>query len=317
MIAMPLSGISLRERSCRTHAGSGEKSTSGSRCALPYRGPARGQPLLSGADQGICTGSAKSIVMAHCHEQFFFAGWVVFCGDLCARLFWDFAASGAGRRRPDRHRDRMDAAETARRRKTRRAENRPAAGHIPPGILSLDDATDSRPWINLRGHHAGRERGSPSFVPSFDNSGCTHWIGIDRDQHFALLWICRPVGANPGSNGDDGDHTIVVLFPSLYRRADCMERDQSIAGSGDATFWLTKRSFPLELPAATTGWPPARILPRVAILPSHGCSLHGKLLSADERIDLVGDPIICQKNGKERSYHPEDPALASQGVANG
>jgi hypothetical protein len=183
----------------------------------------------------------QSVVMAHCHEQFFLADWVVFCWDLRARLFWDFAASGAGRRRPDRHRDRMDAAEAARRRKTRRAQNRPAAGHIPPGILSLDDATDSRSRINLGGDHAGRERRSPSLVPSFDYFSGTHWIGLDRDQHFALLWICRPAGANPGSNGDDGDHTIVVIFPSLYRGADSLEWDQSITGVGDAAFWLTKR----------------------------------------------------------------------------
>ena len=39
-------------------------------------------------------------------------------------------------------------------------------------------------------------------------------------------------------------------------------------------------------------------------------------VSADEWIDLVGDPIIFEKNGKERSYHPEDPAQASQGAAN-
>src|SRR5882724_11600143 len=182
--------------------------------------------------------------MAHCHEQFFLAGWVVFCWELCARLFWDFAARRADWRRPDRHRDRMDAAEAARRRKARRAQNCPAAGHIPPGILSLDDATDSRPWINLRGDHAGRERGSPSLLPAFDSLGCTHWIGVDRDQHFALLWICGPVGANPGSNGDDGDHAIVVVFPSLYRCADCLERDQSTAGIGDAAFWLIRCTFP-------------------------------------------------------------------------
>jgi len=74
--------------------------------------------------------------------------------------------------------------------------------------------------------------------------GGTHWIGLDRDQHLALLWICRPAGANPGSNGDDGDHTIVVVFPSLYRCADCLERDQSIAGVGYPAFRLTKRLSP-------------------------------------------------------------------------
>src|SRR6266478_4211538 len=238
----PRVGWDLRERSYRNHARSGGKSTPGSRCALPHCGSARRQPLLSGADEGILTGSAQSIIMAHCHEQFFLAGWVVFCWDLRARLFWDFAASGPGRRRHDRHRDRLDAPETTRRRKTRRAQNRPAAGHIPPRILSLDDATDSRPWINLRGDHAGRERGSPSLVPSFDNFGCTHWIGVDRDQHFAVLWICRPVGANAWCDGDDGDYAIVVVFPGLYRCADCLERGQSIAGVGNAAFRLTKNT---------------------------------------------------------------------------
>src|SRR5260370_42715176 len=113
IITMPLGGISLREGPYRTHARGGQKSAPGSRCALAHRGPARRQPLLSGADQGILTGSAKSIVMAHCHEQFFPADWVVFCWDIRARLFWDFAASGAGRRRPDRHRHGMVLAEAA------------------------------------------------------------------------------------------------------------------------------------------------------------------------------------------------------------
>jgi hypothetical protein len=95
----------------------------------------------------------------------------------------------------------------------------------PPGILSLDFATNRGPWINLSGAHAGRERGSSSRVPSCDNLGGTHWIGADRGQHFALLWICRPVGANPGANRNDGDHSIVVLLPGLYRCADRLERD--------------------------------------------------------------------------------------------
>jgi hypothetical protein len=77
--------------------------------------------------------------------------------------------------------DWMDAAEAARRRKTGRTANRPTAGHNPPGVLSLDIATDRRPWINLCGDYAGCERGSPSRVPSFDNLGRTHWISVDSD----------------------------------------------------------------------------------------------------------------------------------------
>jgi hypothetical protein len=99
---------------------------------------------------------------------------------------------------------------------------------VGPGSISVAITLGA----NAAHHH--------SYHP-FEYLGCTHWISLDRDQHFALLWICRPAGANPGSNGDDGDHAIVVVFPSLYRCADCLERDQSTAGVGDATFWLTKR----------------------------------------------------------------------------
>jgi hypothetical protein len=81
--------------------------------------------------------SHSGIVLANCHEQFLLADWVVFCWDLRAGLFWDFAASGAGRRRPAGHGDRMDAAEATRRRKTRYAKSRPAAGHLPPAFYPL------------------------------------------------------------------------------------------------------------------------------------------------------------------------------------
>jgi hypothetical protein len=73
-----------------------------------------------------------------------------------------------------------------------------------------------------------------------ERPGSSHWVGADRDQHFALLWICRPVGAHPGTNGDDGDHAIVVLFPGLYQGADRLERDEGTAGVSDAAYWLTK-----------------------------------------------------------------------------
>ncbi len=43
------------------------------------------------------------------------------------------------------------------------------------------------------------------------------------------IWLCygfaEPVGAHLWSNGDDGDHAIVVLFAGLYRCAICLERD--------------------------------------------------------------------------------------------
>jgi hypothetical protein len=218
-----------------------------------HRGPARRQPFLSGADQGILIGSAKGIVLAHCLEQFFSAGCDVFCRDLRARLFWDIAASGAGRRRPGCHCDRMDIAQAARRRKRGGTENSPAAGHNPPGILSLDIATNRRPWINLRCDYVGRERGSPSRVPFFDNPGCTHWTGTDRDQHFDLLWIFRPVGTNPGTNGDDGNHAIVVLFPGLYRCADRMERDEALLESVTLHITDQKGSLDLAQPAFPEG----------------------------------------------------------------
>jgi RNA polymerase sigma-70 factor (ECF subfamily) len=48
------------------HAGSREKSIPSSHCALSHCRSARRESVLSSSDQGICTGGAKSIVMAHC-----------------------------------------------------------------------------------------------------------------------------------------------------------------------------------------------------------------------------------------------------------
>ena len=103
---------------------------------------------------------------------------------------------------------------------------------VGPGSISVAITLGA----NAAHHHA---------VPSVDNLDCAHWIVVDRGQHLALLWICRPAGAHLWSNGDDGDHAIVVLFPGLYRCANRLERDQSVAGVGDAAYWLTSRHFPL------------------------------------------------------------------------
>src|SRR5260370_18627865 len=48
---------------------------------------------------------------------------------------------------------------------------------------------------------------------------------------------------------------------------------------------------------------------------THHPNVKGALL-LNERINLVDDPIICKKNGEERSYHPKSPALAFQGGSN-
>src|SRR5258708_17917067 len=123
------------------YAGSGEEYTPGSQWDFSYRGTAWGEPLFSGADQRVRAGSAKSIGMAHCHKQFFLVGWVVFYWDLHPRVFWNFAASGAGRRRTDRRRDGLGAVEPARRRKARRTPNGAAARHRPARPPSLGYAT--------------------------------------------------------------------------------------------------------------------------------------------------------------------------------
>ncbi len=72
----------------------------------------------------------------------------------------------------------------------------------------------------------------------FDYSSCADWLRVDRGHYFSVLWICRPVGANSGSNGNDGDPATVVVPSGLYRCANCLERDQGVAGVGDAACWL-------------------------------------------------------------------------------
>jgi len=59
---------------------------------------------------------------------------------------------------------------------------------VGPGSISVAITLGA----NVTHHH---------IVPSFDNLGCPHWIGVDRDQHFALAYDLPTVGANPGSNG--------------------------------------------------------------------------------------------------------------------
>jgi multiple antibiotic resistance protein len=58
----------------------------------------------------------------------------------------------------------------------------------------------------------GAERGSPSRIPSFDHLGCTHWIGADRDQHFALLWICHRLARILGATG----MTVITQLSSFF-----------------------------------------------------------------------------------------------------
>jgi hypothetical protein len=195
-----------------THARGGENSTSGSRDAPPHRGPARRQPFLSGADQGVLTGSTKSLVLAYCRQPCFLLVATCFAGTYVLAFFWDFAASGAGRRRPDRHCDRMDFAQARDDEKQGAQKTVRPQDTIRRAFYPLDIATDRRPWINLRSNHVGCERGSPLRISSFDNLGRIHWIGADRDQHFVLPWVCRPVGANPGSNGDD----VITQLSSLF-----------------------------------------------------------------------------------------------------
>jgi len=179
---------------------------------FPIVDPLGGSPFFLALTREYAPEARRALSWRIAMNSFFLAGWVVFCWDLRARLFWDFTASGAGRRRPDCHRDRMDAVERARRRKTRGAQNRPAAGHIPPGILSLNDAADSRSWIHLRGDHAGRKRVSPSLVSSFDNLGCTHWIGVDRDQHLLCYGFADRLARILGATG----MTVITQLSSFF-----------------------------------------------------------------------------------------------------
>jgi len=86
--------------------------------------------------------------------------------------------------------DRMDVAEAARRRKTRRTQNGAVEGPIPPSILSFDTTADRRPWINLCGGDARCERRAQPCAPSFEYSGCADRMHIDRAQCFSVLRIC-------------------------------------------------------------------------------------------------------------------------------
>ena len=75
---------------------------------------------------------------------------------------------------------------------------------------------------------------------------------VDRDQHFPVLRICRPIGANSGRDGNDSDYATVVVSFGLYRRANYLERDQDISGIVDSSYWLMEAARLLNLQKRTT-----------------------------------------------------------------
>lgn len=131
-----------------TQARGGENSTPGSRDALPHRGPARRQPFLSGAEEGIPPEARKAL------------SWRI-----AVKVF-----SWWSRR-------------------------------ILPGLTCPGSIAAITLGANAAHHHAYHPL---TILAAF--------IGLALIAISNLLWVCRPVGANPGSNGDNGDHAIVVPF---------------------------------------------------------------------------------------------------------
>jgi hypothetical protein len=84
---------------------------------------------------------------------------------------------------------------------------RPAAGHILPGILSLNHAADSRSSINLRGDHAGCKRVSHhSDHPLTILAALIGFRGLHRKQPASA----RPVRYLPRSFKSRRPETIIL-----------------------------------------------------------------------------------------------------------
>src|SRR5256885_1995724 len=69
------------------------------------------QSSLSNADAGLLQRSTLVVSASHCTEQFFLADRFVPGRYAYSRVFWDFAPSRTGWRRPDRDFDRLGDAE--------------------------------------------------------------------------------------------------------------------------------------------------------------------------------------------------------------
>ena len=82
--------------------------------ALPDCESTGGKPRLSLVDEELFNPSAESAFATDRDEQFFLACWVVSDWNARSRIFRDFVAGGAGRRRINSHLDRLDDVEATR-----------------------------------------------------------------------------------------------------------------------------------------------------------------------------------------------------------
>ena len=101
-----------------------------------------------------------------------------------------------------------------------------APRHIPPGLLSPDDAPDRGPGIRFRRNHLGRELSPPLWLPALDHPGCPDGHRLRRAQCISVRWICGPVGPSAGRHYHDGDCSPLLISLGLHWGADCVERTQ-------------------------------------------------------------------------------------------
>ena len=95
----------------------------------------------------------------------------------------------------------------------RRHRNMPAAGPIPPSVLSADAASDSGSGVDFRGDHVGCKRGAPpptrNRLPG--DFGCADWVGAARAEHLCVTAL-RTRSVQISDDQDSSDHRLSAFL---------------------------------------------------------------------------------------------------------
>src|SRR6266850_2907459 len=203
----------------------------------------RRQPRLPGLDARI-SGLRTQNPRAPCRdEQLRTVDCLVSRRHSHSAFLWNLYSRCAGRRRSDRHFQRLDHAEEQRRSGPRqgRSEKSESERYLSQRVLSANAAAHCRPRIDFHGYHPRGERASPPWPELPRDSRRSDRFGPHGAEHLYLLWLRRSSRRYHRRKRYEHHSAALFLPPRLHRRPDFLERRKRLAS-------FSARSRGLRLP---------------------------------------------------------------------